>query len=282
MTMFKKVFSPAKINLCLHVLGKRADGYHDVAMLMQRITLFDRIDVKLIEGNDVIVTCPGVELPVGEQNITERAARLLLRHVDREQGVSIAVEKHIPAAAGLGGGSSDAAAVLQVLDELLELQLPRAELMDLGMRLGADVPFFLFGQTAWATGIGERLEAWRGMPPSWLVLVNPRVAVSTAWAYQNLGLTHTRAAAKIPKFPEGIRGLVRLLHNDLEAVTTQRHPVIDEIKQFLLNEGACGALMSGSGPTVFGVFDNLVEAEQAALTLAETHGWWTKVVTPLE
>ena len=157
MAAMKTVFAPAKVNLCLHVLGRRGDGYHELAMLMQRIALFDRLDIELVAGNDVTVVCPGLDLANGEQNIVEKAARLILGHVDQKQGVSIVMEKNIPAAAGLGGGSSDAAAVLQALDQLLGLRLPNAELMGLGVSLGADVPFFLFGQTAWATGIGEYL-----------------------------------------------------------------------------------------------------------------------------
>ena len=281
MPAMKTVFAPAKVNLCLHVLGRRSDGYHELAMLMQRIALFDRLDVELVAGNAVTVTCPGLVLATGEQNIVEKAARLLLAHVDIKQGVSIVVEKNIPAAAGLGGGSSDAAAVLQTLDRLLGLKLPRAELMGLGTRLGADVPFFLYGQTAWATGIGECLQPWPGLPPLTLVLVNPGIAVSTPWVFQNLGLTRPRATAKIPRFPERVSGLVRLLHNDLEVVTCQYYPVINTIKERLVASGARGSLMSGSGATVLGVFDDRSLAEQAAQMLSAETDWWVKVVDPL-
>jgi 4-diphosphocytidyl-2-C-methyl-D-erythritol kinase len=191
------------------------------------------------------------------------------------------MEKNIPAAAGLGGGSSDAAAVLQALDQLLGLRLPNAELMGLGVSLGADVPFFLYGQTAWATGIGERLQPWPGLPPVTLVLVNPGIAVSTSWVFQNLGLTRPRPTAKIPRFPERASGLVRLLHNDLEVVTCQHYPVITTIKERLIASGANGALMSGSGATVFGIFDEHACAEQAAQKLSTESGWWVKVVNPL-
>ncbi len=189
--------------------------------------------------------------------------------------------RRIPAAAGLGGGSSDAAAVLAGLNAMLCAGLTRSELMALGVRLGADVPFFLFGRTtAWATGIGERLTDWRGLPPFWLVLVNPGIAVSTAEVFQNLGLTRRRPVARIPRFPKGTSDLVRLLHNDLEVVTCQRHPLISTIKDSLLTCGASGALMSGSGPTVFGVFDDRLTAERAAETVKRPD-WWVEVVRPL-
>jgi 4-diphosphocytidyl-2-C-methyl-D-erythritol kinase len=153
--------------------------------------------------------------------------------------------------------------------------------MMLGARLGADVPFFLYKQTAWVTGIGDQFKPWPGLPPIWLVLVNPGVAVSTAMVFQNLGLTHHMATAKIPRFPERMSGLVRLLHNDLEVVTCQRHPVITSIKDRLIANGADGTLMSGSGATVFGVFDKHSSAEQAAQALSSETDWWVKVVNPL-
>jgi 4-diphosphocytidyl-2-C-methyl-D-erythritol kinase len=281
MSTMKRVLAPAKINLCLHVLAKRVDGYHELAMLMQRIALFDVLDVELVAGCEVSVTCPGLELINCEQNIVEKAARLLLDHVGLSQGVAVSLKKNIPVAAGLGGGSSDAAAVLEALNELLGLELPRAELMALGLRLGADVPFFLYGQTAWATGVGERLQPWSGLPPVTLVLVNPGVAVSTAWVFQNLGLTRPRSTARIPGFPEGASDLVHLLHNDLEVVTCQHYPVITTIKERLVASGADGALMSGSGPTVFGLFDEPSRAEQAAQTLSAESNWWVEVVNPL-
>jgi len=281
MTARKTVYAPAKVNLCLHVLGKRPDQYHDLAMLMQRIALFDRIDIELVAGHDISVSCPGLQLATGVQNIVENAARLLLTHVGLRRGVSIKINKNIPAAAGLGGGSSDAAAVLEALDELLDLGLPGSELKALGCRLGADVPFFLHKQTAWATGIGERLQDWPGLPPIVLVLVNPGIAVSTAWVFQNLGLTHPKSAARIPRFPEGMSGLVRLLQNDLEVVTCQRHPVITTIKERLVACGAGGALMSGSGPTVFGLFEERTRAEHAARRLSSETDWWVQVVDPL-
>jgi 4-diphosphocytidyl-2-C-methyl-D-erythritol kinase len=281
MAAFKTVYAPAKVNFCLHVLNRRPDGYHNLAMLMQRVALYDRLSLRLVPGGDLTVSCPGLELPVGEVNIVERAARMLMARFAQPPGVEITVEKGIPAAAGLGGGSSDAAATLEALDELLQLKSPRSELMALGSRLGADVPFFLYKQTAWATGIGDRFEPWPGLPGMTLVLVNPGVAVSTAGAFQNLGLTHLGPVAKIPRFPVGTSGFVRLLHNDLEIVTCRSHPEITTIKDRLLALGAAGALMSGSGSTVFGVFAERIGAERAADRLSTESDWWIRVVDPL-
>ncbi len=275
----KTLLAPAKINLCLHVLGRRPDGYHDLAMLMQRVALFDKVSVELIPGDSISVDCPGLNLPGGIDNIAARAARLLLEHVGVQQGVAITIEKNIPAAAGLGGGSSDAAATLLLLDELLGLKLPLHELMLLGRRLGADVPFFLFRKTAWATGVGDVLHEWPGVPPVWVLLVNPGIEVSTAWVYQNLRLTHSRPEARIPRFPARAGDLVRLLHNDLEGVTCARYPVVAEIKAELLAAGAAGALMAGSGPTVFGLFPERIAAEHAAQELSAHPEWWSATVS---
>jgi len=280
--MQRTISAPAKVNLILDVLGRRPNGYHDVAMLMVRLSLHDRVRAALLPGSDITVTCPGLELAAGEENIAGRAARLFLDHAGRKTGVAITIDKQIPAAAGLGGGSSDAAAVLLALNDLLGTGLSRGELQSLGVCLGADVPFFLCGETAaWATGIGEILEPWRGLPPCHLVLVNPRYAVSTAWVYQNLGLTHYRHLSRIPRFPERMEDLAGLLRNDLEAVTSARHPEIADIKDRLIKAGALGALMSGSGPTVFGVFAGQAAAEDAAVQLALGSSWWTAAVSPV-
>jgi 4-diphosphocytidyl-2-C-methyl-D-erythritol kinase len=248
-------------------------------MLMQRVALFDKVTVCLTPGASILVDCPGLELPEGAENIAARAARLMLDHVGQRQGVAITVNKGIPAAAGLGGGSSDAAAVLLLLDDLLGLNLPLHELMMLGGRLGADVPFFLFRKTAWATGIGDILHEWRGMLPVWALLANPGIPVATAWVYQNLRLTHPRTEDKIPRFPVRIEEVVHLLHNDLESVTCSRYPVVDEIKSEIMALGAAGALMSGSGPTVFGLFPEQGAAENAARALSRDRGWWSVAVS---
>ena len=250
-------------------------------MLMQQVGLADSVHLTLAAHGEVSTSCPGLALAEGEVNITTRAARLLLDYVGVTCGVTIEIDKQIPQAAGLGGGSADAAAVLLGLNQLLDLRLTKMELMKVGLQLGADVPFFLFGAPAWATGIGERLEGCPDIPDYWLVLVNPGQAVSTAWVYQNLRLTGSRSAVKLPKFSEGIGGLVRLLHNDLESVTIGKHPVVGEIKQSLIATGALAALMSGSGPTVFGLYPSQESAIKSAQTLSARTGWWMRVVMPL-
>lgn len=280
--MQRTVAAPAKVNFVLDVLSRRPNGYHDVAMLMVRLSLHDRITVALTDGDAVVATCPGLVLAPGEENIAVRAARLFLEQTGLRGGVAIRIDKRIPAAAGMGGGSSNAAAVLLALNDLTGSHLSRSELQSLGVRLGADVPFFLCGEmAAWATGIGEVLQPWRGLPPCWLVLVNPRFAVPTAWVYQNLRLTRPVRTTKIPRFPERVDDLAGLLRNDLEAVTSARHPEIGVMKAHLLQSGAVGALMSGSGPTVFGLFAEEAVAQRAAARLAADTGWWTAAVSPL-
>lgn len=282
MTMSRQFLAPAKINLCLHVLGRRADGYHELAMIMQRVSLFDRLQISLSDEPGVRVVCPGLELPPDGENIAARAARRLLALAGGSCGVDIVIDKQIPAAAGLGGGSSDAAAVLLALNEMLDLGLSRQALMVEGAKLGADVPFFVFGDAAWATGIGDVLEKMEGLPPLWYVLVNPGLAVSTAWVYQNLGLTSKIEAAKLPRFSRTLEGVVGLLHNDLERVTVSRYPLVARLKEELAANGAAGVLMSGSGPTVFGVFADEAVARQAADEVGRSHpDWHVFVVQPV-
>lgn len=280
--MKKVVQAPAKVNLNLHVVGRRADGYHDLATLMQRVDVQDRLEVAVSCGSKISVSCPQLSLPQGVENIAGRAARLFLSYIKAECSVTVRIDKEIPAAAGLGGGSSNAASVLLALNDMLGAKLSQSELLTIGVEIGADVPFFLCKQsTAWATGVGERLQPWPGLPPLSFVLVNPGVEVSTAWVFKNLGLTCSRPIARIPRFPVSASGLTGLLHNDLEAVTCQRHPVVTTIKERLIAGGAAGALMSGSGPTVFGVFEDHEQAVSIAKALARETDWWVRVVNPL-
>ncbi len=279
--MRRTLLAPAKINLSLRVLSRRPDGYHELVMVMQRVSLYDRIEIELSDRPGVRVACAGVSLAPGEQNVAGRAASALLARAPRPVGADIAIDKRIPVAAGLGGGSSDAAAVLLGLNEMLGLGLDRPELMAEGVKLGADVPFFIFEQAAWATGIGEVLEPFALDVPVWYLLVNPGIPVSTAWVYQNLRLTSPGGAAKMPRFPRTTAELVSLLHNDLEQVTIEGHPLVGEIKERLLCLGAIGSLMSGSGPTVFGVFDSEEAAQRAAELCSREPGWRCFVVRPV-
>jgi len=273
--------APAKINLCLHVQGRFDNGYHDLAMLMQRVSLFDEINLQVTTDDTIALSCTDPRLEAAGDNLVLRAARSLFEYVGTNLGVSIRLDKQIPIAAGLGGGSSDAAAILLGLNQTAGFGLAKQELMSLGAKLGADVPFFILEQSAWATGIGDKLEPEVDLPPLHYVLVNPGVPVSTAWVYQNLRLTSPVDVAKLREFPRTPEGLVRLLHNDLEQVTIARYPLIDKVKQALCDRGALGALMSGSGATVFGLYADLELAQQVATGLTEDFGWWSVAVSPL-
>ena len=279
----RKVFTaPAKINPMLYVLGKREDGYHELAMMMQSVTLFDQITLTVAPGDAVRVVCPDVDLPSGADNIAADAARALMSEAGRSYDVTIEIDKQIPVAAGLGGGSSDAATVLTGLNEMCRFGFSREELMQVGGRLGADVPFFIYGQTAWATGVGDQLEPVGKMPSIWYVLVNPGIAVSTAWVYGNLVLTSHDHLSKLRRFPKVVEELEGLLHNDLERVTMKHHPVLADVKRQLVDCGALGTLMSGSGPTVFGLFSDEEAARSAVAKLAGHSGWRAYAVCPLD
>jgi 4-diphosphocytidyl-2-C-methyl-D-erythritol kinase len=247
------VLVPAKINLWLEVIGKRADGYHELSTLMLPIGVYDRVEIlPLQEG--IVLECVHPEVPQDGRNLAWRAADLLLRETGQEFGVHLRVEKHIPVGAGLGGGSADAGAVLGLLNQWLPEPLPASRLETLACSLGADVAFFLYRRPALATGIGERLERVDGVPQYPLVLIKPPILVPTGGVYQRLTLTRGQSHINLSDFKERPWEVQGFLENDLETVTLVDHPVIAEIKAWLLGHGALGALMSGSGPTVFGVF----------------------------
>ncbi|HET6419443.1 MAG TPA: 4-(cytidine 5'-diphospho)-2-C-methyl-D-erythritol kinase [Geobacteraceae bacterium] len=265
--------APAKVNYLLQVLRKRPDGYHDLRMVMQRIDLCDEIEIRLKKTPGIDVDCNSEAVSGGRDNIAWRAAEAILSHAGVATGVEISISKKIPVAAGLGGGSSDAATVLMGLNELLGAGFSDDRLMEIGVKLGADVPFFIFKKTALAEGIGEKLSPVEGLPPAWLVLVNPNIHVSTAWVYQNLRLTNGQDDYKLPRFCNKVEDICSILMNDLETVTIERFPVIRDIKETLLGFGAAGVLMSGSGPTVFAVFGAEEEARRCYGKVAEVSGW---------
>jgi len=262
--------SPAKVNLFLRVLGKRADGYHDILSLMQRISLCDEMSFAL-KGEGIVVKCPGSTLPEDRNNIVYRAAEEILAHVSGHTGVEITIHKEIPVAAGLGGGSSNAATTLVTLNEMMGTPCSTQELMHMGARLGADVPFFVFGRTALASGIGDHLKPMDGIPPIWFVLVNPGFEVSTGDIYERLrlGLTKEPIKYRMPRFLT-VSHIARGLYNDLEKVSLHLHPILSEIKELLMVHGAEGSLMSGSGPTVFGIFRDENDATKAERQLQKT------------
>lgn len=277
MTRTLHLKAPAKVNFRLDVLRRRSDGYHELRMLMQRIDLCDELELTLLDSPGITVRCDGSDLPSDEGNIVWRAAAAMLERTPGKTGVAIRLTKNIPVAAGLGGGSSDAATTLMGLNSMLGSNLDPAELMEIGLKLGADVPFFIFGKPAIATGVGENLTPLEGIAPLWLLLVNPGIHVSTAWVYQNLGLTTDKVADKIPFLYKSAEEVCAILANDLEAVTLQKFPVIREIKEQLMKAGALGTLMSGSGPTVFALFSGEEPARAAEKKLGTTD-WFTAVV----
>jgi 4-diphosphocytidyl-2-C-methyl-D-erythritol kinase len=268
--------SPAKVNLHLAVLRKREDGYHDIATLMQRVSLYDEMAFSLA-GSGVVVRCPDSFLPEDENNIICRAARVCFSRLAYDKGVIITVKKRIPIAAGLGGGSSNAATTLVTINEMLGNRLSGDELIGIGKELGADVPFFIFGKTAWAFGIGDLLVEAKDVPPLWFVLVNPGFSVSTKAVYESLNLRLTKDSINysIPTFRIGL-DFIEGLRNDLEEVTLNLHPALNQFKKDMVNSGALGALMSGSGPTVFGIFRSEEEASRAKEGMtAKAMGKWS-------
>ncbi len=264
--------TPAKINLCLSVLGRRSDGYHELEMLMQMVGLYDEVRVALKERG-VSVACDSAAVPSGEGNIAFKAAAEMIDVAGGGAGLTIEIKKRIPVAAGLGGGSSDAAAVLAACNRLLGTGFGRERLAEIGARLGMDVPFFFYGPSALAQGRGEILTSLAPLGRFWVLLVNPGFETSTAWVYKKLNLELTKkgkcnkiAGLSVGRIAEG-------LHNDLESVTASAHSVIGRIEEALMAEGALGARMSGSGPTVFGVFETRAACKTAADKL-RTRGWW--------
>lgn len=265
----------AKINLGLDVIGRRDDGYHLVRMIMQSIDLFDELTFENRDDNKIVIETSDPRIPTDEHNLIWKAADQLRRHCSvPDKGVTIYLEKHIPMAAGMAGGSTDGAATYIALNELWGLFLSTDELCDLAVKKGADIPYCIKGGTALSEGIGEELTALPDMPSCHIVIAKPQLDVSTAWAYKTLD------SAPIEDHPDidGIRsaieegslsGITDRLGNVLEPITAGKYPVIEEIRQILLNNGAGGARMSGSGPTVFGIFENkdLVNAENAVKEL---------------
>jgi 4-diphosphocytidyl-2-C-methyl-D-erythritol kinase len=255
--------APAKINLFLKVLRKREDNYHDIASLMQKISLFDELSFSL-RPKGISLNCPDSDLPTTNDNLVFRAAQAIFDFAGYPAGMEITLNKKIPQAAGLGGGSSDAATTLMAINEICSLNLNKAILMKLGTKLGADVPFFIFGNTAFASGIGDELQDCLGLPKLNLVLINPGFQLSTKMVYENLNLRLTRKKINYsipPVFT--LSDVVAELHNDLEAISLKMHPELQDLKQLLLKHGAQGALMSGSGPTLFGVFNDEISAKRA-------------------
>ena len=264
----------AKINLTLDILGTREDGYHEVAMIMQEISLHDTLSmVKINQGISLTIAIEGQQgtLPADESNLCWKAAALVQKEYNLQEGVEIHLIKRIPMAAGLAGGSADAAAVLKGMNHLFRLGMTEARLCELGARLGSDIPFCIMGGTMLATGRGEVLTRLPSFPRLSVVLAKPPVGVSTAWAYKTYDAGYDGPHPDNEAMLEAIHGgdahkAASLLCNVLEGVTETEHPVIADYKRLMMEHGAMASMMSGSGPTVFG----LVREKQQAWHLADT------------
>lgn len=270
---------PAKINLWLEVIRKREDGYHDLCSLMLPIGVYDRIELELRKGEGISLMCNHALVPNDSRNLAWMAAEHFLETAGVETGVWVGIEKNIPVGAGLGGGSADAGAVLLGLNRLLGEPLSLEQLQTLALRLGADVPFFLFNKPALAQGIGEKLQPVEGLPDYPLVLVKPPLTVATGWVYRSLKLTRGESRIKLSRLLAYPWQLLDVMENDLESVTLIEYPLLVQIKEWLLAQGALGALMSGSGPTVFGVFSDVKHAARVeALARKKWQECWIAAV----
>ncbi len=265
----------AKINLGLDVTGRRENGYHDVRMIMQSVYLYDNVRLEKTGADGEIRLKSNLGyLPADENNIAYKAAKILTEEFDIREGVQITLDKHIPVAAGMAGGSSDAAAVLFGMNRMFGLHLSQQELMDRGVKLGADVPYCIMRGTVLAEGIGEILTPLPAMPKCTVLIAKPPVSVSTKTVYEALD---SQEITEHPDIDGIIRGLeagslkqvAQCMGNVLEDVTIPLYPVIDQIKQEMLAAGAAGAMMSGSGPTVFGLFENRAAAKTAQKNIRE-------------
>ena len=269
-----KLKARAKINLGLDVVRKREDGYHEVRMIMQMINLYDKITLRQRTEPGIIVSTNLSYLPVNEDNLVYRAAKLLMDEFQVSGGLEIVLQKYIPVAAGMAGGSSDAAAVMVGVNRMFHLGLSKKQLMERGVKIGADVPFCIMRGTALAEGIGEKLTTLPAMPHCSLVIAKPKVHVSTKFVYGNLKADEITEHPDIDGQVQALRDndleqIVAKMGNVLETVTIPAYPVIDKIKQTMIRHGAMGAMMSGSGPTVFGVFEREEQAKEVCRLLKQ-------------
>ena len=264
----------AKINLGLDVLRRREDGYHEVCMVMQTLSLYDRIIIKKLEKQEIQVKTNLFYVPENENNLVYQAAQILMDECDLKQGIYIDLQKFIPVAAGMAGGSSDAAAVLYGMNRMFRLNLSQQRLMEIGLKIGADVPYCVMRGTALAEGIGEKLTPLAPMPICKVLVAKPPICVSTKFVYENLTLDKDTEHPRIDLLIEGLREgnlkkIAAHMGNVLESVTIPHYPVIAQIREEMLHYGAINAMMSGSGPTVFGLFEEEAQAQKAYQSLRE-------------
>ncbi|MDO4170369.1 MAG: 4-(cytidine 5'-diphospho)-2-C-methyl-D-erythritol kinase [Lachnospiraceae bacterium] len=262
-----------KINLGLDVVRKREDGYHELRMIMQTVGLYDELRMKMIPEDEIRLSVNLSFLPTNQNNLIYKAIALLKEEFGITQGVAVKLNKRIPVAAGMAGGSSNAAAALVGMNRLFHLGLSKQKLMEYGVRLGADVPYCIMRGTALSEGIGEVLTPLPPIPPCYILLAKPGISVSTKYVYQNLKIEELTHHPDIDGMIESIeskslKGICDRLENVLETVTIKDYPMIQDVKQFMIDHGAENALMSGSGPTIFGIFRKRSAAKKA---LEEMH-----------
>jgi len=264
------LLAPAKINVRFEIIGKREDSFHEIRSIMGAVGLYDTLSLSKTPSG-ITLTSSSSDLPLDNKNLAFKAASLIISEAKVAGGVTISLKKRIPVASGLGGGSSDAATTMKGINELYDLKCSPRQLMELGVRIGADVPFFFSNGPALATGIGEKLSPIELSPPFWALLVTPPVPVSTTWAYNQFKSQPNGNvflfSEKIDLFKVG----KEILYNDFERVVIPHFPEIAKIKKTLVNLGAWGALMSGSGPTVFGLFFDEAEARSAESKLVKNY-----------
>lgn len=256
-----------KINLGLDVIRKRPDGYHDLDMIMQMVDVYDDVIITKIEGSDIVVKTDTTILSNGKDNLAYMAAKMLRDEFGITQGLEIKINKRIPIAGGMAGGSSDCATTLIGVNQMFDLGLDKKELMERGVKLGADVPYCILGGTAIARGIGEVLTPLPTPPKCHVIIAKPPVSVSTAFVYGHIRPDEITKRPDIEEMAKSIREqdlykLSNLLYNVMEDVTIPQYPIIQDIKNVMLDNGALNAIMSGSGPTVFGLYDNKEKAKQ--------------------
>ena len=263
-----------KINLSLDVIGKRPDGYHDVAMIMQTVNICDTLTMSIRDDENICITTDLEGLTCGEDNLVYKAIEMLRKEFEITKGVTVFLEKRIPMAAGMAGGSADCAAALKGMNELFELGLDDKALMERGVKLGADVPYCVIGGTALCQGIGEVITPLSPLTKGHLVVATPDVNVSTPWVYKNLILNEntihpdTELMLKAVK-DENIELLAKNMYNVLETVTAKEYGVITKLENIMKDGGALGSIMSGSGPTVFGIFDDESKAKAVYSAIKE-------------
>ncbi len=261
-----KIKAYGKINIALEVVGKREDGYHLLRMIMQNIDLYDLIELNEKRSNDITIECNKPYVPKDDRNLAYKAARLFMDTYKINRGIHIDIVKNIPVAAGLAGGSTNAAAVLKALNEMFDVGASEQDLMDLGVKLGADIPYCIKGGTCLCEGIGEKISELKSFKDKILVLVKPPFGVSTKDVYGAIDINKIFKKVLVNELIEAIEKddllfVAQNMKNHLENVTLRRHPLIIKIKEDMIKMGSIGSMMSGSGPTVFGFFDDMLKAQ---------------------